>query len=409
MHDGPRSILHLITRGERGGAQTYVLELLKAAQRRGARPVLAVGEAGFLSDAAAALGIDVHRVENLVHPIRPRRDLAAVAEVARLLRRVKPDLVHCHSTKAGLVGRLGAWRAGVPAVFTAHGWEFAPGLAWSRRVVVWPCEWLAGRFSAKIIAVSGADRTLAHSTGIIRDEHLATIRYGVPDDPRRATPDGAGPVELVMVARLAPPKDPDTLLRALRQLRGDWRMTLVGGGPGQERARAVVREHGMDARVCFLGDCDDVPGVLARCHVFVLMSKKEGLPISILEAMRAGLPVVAADVGGVREQVTDGETGYLVPSGDDATLARRLQTLVDDPSLRRQMGQAGRARYEGEFTLDRMVERTWAVYRDALTRGGAPAKVPGAAETAIAGGAIGGSGVPGGRTVGRDSICRSSR
>lgn len=369
MISEPRSILHLITRSERGGAQAHVLELLGAAQRRGVRPVLAVGEPGYLSAAAADMGVEVHRLQNLVHPIRPGRDLAAVREAAALCRRVNPDLVHCHSTKAGFVGRLGAWRAGVPAVFTAHGWEFAPGLAWSRRISVWPCEWLAGRFSARIIAVSDADRQLAVSWRVVAADRIKTVQCGVSDDPRRATPDTPGTVRLVMVARLAPPKDPDTLLRALRQLNGDWHMTLVGGGPGQRRAEATVADGGLSRRVSFLGECEDVAGVLARSHVFVLTSRKEGFPVSILEAMRAGLPVVATDVGGVREQVADGETGSVIHSGDAVALARQLQRLVDDPALRRQMGLAGRARYARQYTLERMVERTWDVYKAALASG----------------------------------------
>jgi glycosyltransferase involved in cell wall biosynthesis len=367
----PRTILYLITKAERGGAQSHVLELLKATRGRGARPVLACGDEGFLTGAARGLGIDVHRIANLVHPVRPAKDLAAVAEVTRLLRRLQPDLIHCHSSKAGLVGRLAAWRAGVPAVFTAHGWEFAPGLSPLRRAMVWPAEWVAARCSARIITVSERDRRLAVAARVARPDRLATVHNGIPDVPRQAAPGSPGTVEFVTVARLASPKDPYTLLRALRAVRGDWRLTFAGGGPDLPRVRALAQELAIDARVRFLGETDDVAGLLARSGVFVLTSHKEGFPITVLEAMRAGLPVVASDVGGVAEQVVDGETGFLVPGNDPAPLTRRLQHLLDDPARRDAMGGLGRKRYLERFTLEKMAGSTWAVYEGVFSEVGA--------------------------------------
>ena len=165
-----------------------------------------------------------------------------------------------------------------------------------------------------------------------------------------------------MVARFEPQKDHACLLRALAGAPGKWRAVLVGDGPTHPAAEALARELGIADRVSFPGSRDDVPDVLAGAHVFSLASRWEGLPRTILEAMRAGLPVVASDVDGVGEAVADEETGFLVPAGDSAALGRRLGQLFAYPSLRKRMGDAGRRRYEESFTFERMVAETAAVY-----------------------------------------------
>jgi glycosyltransferase involved in cell wall biosynthesis len=228
--------------------------------------------------------------------------------------------------------------------------------------MVWPSEWLAACCCARIITVSDRDKRLAVTSRIAREERLVTIHNGVPDDARQASPAAPGPMEIVMVSRLAPPKDPWTLLRALQNLQGDWRLTFAGGGSELPKVQSLARELGLAARVRFLGDCDDVPALLARSSVFVLLSRKEGFPITVLEAMRAGLPVVASDVGGVAEQVVEGQTGLLIPASDSGTLASSLQVLLDDPNRRGGMGRLGRARYLEQFTLEKMVAATWDVY-----------------------------------------------
>ena len=281
------------------------------------------------------------------------------------MKSFKPDLVHLHSSKAGLVGRVAARRAGVPAVFTAHGWGFTDGVPRRRRNVVLASEWLAARWTQKIIAVSEADRRLALRYRVARPEELVTIHNGIDDTPQRAFPAGEPPT-VIMVARFVPQKDPQLLLEALSGITSPYHLLLVGDGPGRPQIEAQARALGLD-NIEFLGTRDDVPDLLARSHVFVLPTKWEGFPISILEAMRAGLPVVASDVGGVREAVGEGETGFLVPRGDAAGLRARLELLLENPDLRVRLGAEGRRRYEVRFGLGRMLEKTRAVYDDALS------------------------------------------
>lgn len=170
-----------------------------------------------------------------------------------------------------------------------------------------------------------------------------------------------------MVARFVPQKDPALLLRAAATLPG-LEVWMAGDGPDLKAVQTLATELGMGERIQFLGNREDVPVLLEQSDVFCLCSNYEGLPISILEAMRAGLPVIASDVGGVREAVAHGYTGLLVTHNDLVSWRLALAQLLDDPALRQTMGQAGRARFRSHFTVAQLLDQTWAVYQDVLSR-----------------------------------------
>ncbi|MFP4453989.1 MAG: glycosyltransferase, partial [Desulfobacterales bacterium] len=173
-----------------------------------------------------------------------------------------------------------------------------------------------------------------------------------------------GPVRIAMVARLDEQKDHDTLFSALSNLKNyNWTLDLIGDGPREHMLRKHTKRLGLDNRVNFLGLRNDVEALLAKSHIFVLSTKWEGFPRSILEAMRAGLPVIASDVGGVKEAVKNGETGYLVPRMGSDVLCDRIKTLLGSPEQRKQMGLAGRRSFEEKFLFERMAEKTLGVYK----------------------------------------------
>lgn len=359
-------ILYLITRAEVGGAQVHLLELLRAFYRE-FEIYLATGEEGFLTEKARELVSGVRVLKYLVHRIEPWRDAVSVAEVSRLIRDVRPHVVHAHSSKAGIISRLAALRLGVRAVFTAHGWAFAQGVSWKRKLFSIPMEAVTARFTSKIICVSEADRRLAERYHVARPHQLTVIHNGIRDTLWRADPSGGPPVRVTMVARFASQKAHDQVLRALTLVREmPWELWLVGDGPSRPMMEQMAEQLGIRDRVTFGGERRDVAELLAKCHIFLLASNWEGLPLTILEAMRAGLPVVASDVGGVREAMIDGETGFLVPRGSVDILRDRLLRLIESPELRARMGQAGRSRYERYFTVERMIRQTRQVYEEVL-------------------------------------------
>ena len=358
-------ILHVITRSEVGGAQAVVLAYLTSLKDR-ADLALAAGEEGFLAEEARALGVTVFVVPELVAEISPRLDWKAVRALHRVIREYKPDLVHAHSSKAGVIGRLAARLAKVPSVFTAHGFAFTENAGARRRIIAIVSERIAARLGRAVIAVSDYDSDLAVRCHVLARNQVCVIHNGIADVSFRAAPAVGRQVNIVMVARFASPKAHDCLLRALHGLQGNFTLWLIGDGPDIEQARANSVRLGLSDRVVFMGARNDVPELLAKAHLFVLASNYEGLPISILEAMRAGLPIVASDVGGVGESVCDGENGFLVPRGDALILRKKLQKLISNATLRKQMGAASRRRYVEEFTVEQMILKTLAVYEKVL-------------------------------------------
>ena len=183
---------------------------------------------------------------------------------------------------------------------------------------------------------------------------------------------------VISVGRLAAPKDWSTLLTALTKLDGESfaELVIVGDGPDRERVEDELARNSLERRVRLLGERDDVPGLLSDGDVFVLASRSEGLPLSVIEAMAAGLPVVASDVGGLRELVCDAETGVLVPPGEPVALADALRPLLADRQLRRRLGSAGRARAKALFDLSAFRRAHLELYRRELAAAGVSSAAP---------------------------------
>jgi glycosyltransferase involved in cell wall biosynthesis len=327
---------------------------------------VATGENGFLTDACRKHGIPVHVVANLRREIKPLNDALGLRELMRLMRRVKPDLVHAHTFKAGFLGRFAAKYSKIACVYTVHMWPFGDAVPLSWRVAAPACERLAARWCDRIITVSELGARNAAQYRIGDSSQVVPILNGIPEHPARARLDRDKNLSCTMVARFTDFKDHRSLLRAFAKVPGQARLRLVGDGHTLPAAKKLAEELGIRGRVEFKGTRSDVPEILAQTDVFVLASKTETLPISILEAMRAGLPVIASDVGGIPEEVVDGETGLLVPAGSVDELSSALTRLLADKPLRVAMGRAGRRRFETVFTADTMIERTQTLYEEVL-------------------------------------------
>ena len=329
--------------------------------------VLTGGEGPFV-DSLRARSVPTIILRHLRGPIAPIRDVLALREIRAVLADVRPDLLAAHSSKAGILGRLAGRSLRMPVVFTVHGWAFTPGVPVSQAALYRRIERLAAPLASKIITVSEFDRRLALEAHIAPSDRVVTVHNGMPDIPTRLQADPARmPPRLVMVARFQAQKDHASLLRALGGMRDrSWELDLIGNGPLAEDMQSLAASLGLDGRVHFLGRRTDVDQLLSRAQISVLATNWEGFPLSILEAMRAGLPVVASAVGGVSESVRDEETGYLVPRGDVDRLRDRIGRLLDAPALRARLGSQGRARFEQHFTLQASVDKTIAVYREVL-------------------------------------------
>jgi glycosyltransferase involved in cell wall biosynthesis len=363
------NIAYIVTRADPiGGAQVHVRDMALAVREAGHQAtVLTSGSGPFVEDLRAQ-GTPVILMEHLSMPIAPLRDYRAFREIQRVVAGLRPDLVAAHSSKAGTLARLAGRSLRIPVVFTAHGWAFTPGVPGSHAALYRRIERLVGPLASRIITVSEFDRRLALEARIAPPDRIVAVHNGIPDTDRalRADPTRSPP-RLVMVARFMAQKDHRTLFQALAGLTDHpWELDLIGDGPLMDETRRLAAELGLTERMQFLGQRKDVGAILAASQVFLLISNWEGFPLSTLEAMRSGLPVIASAVGGVDEAVRDGETGFLVPRGDVDALRARLGRLLTDPGLRGQLGSQGRRRFESSFTLDHSVRQTLAVYRSAL-------------------------------------------
>jgi glycosyltransferase involved in cell wall biosynthesis len=362
-------IAYVVTRADPiGGAQIHVRDLAAAVRRQGHTATVITSGSGPFVDDLRAQDTPTVVLRHLAVPIGPVRDFRALREMRAVLAELRPDLIAAHSSKAGTLGRVAGRALRIPVVFTVHGWAFTPGVPSLQSALYRRIERLAGPLATRIITVSEFDRGLALEARIAGPDRVVTVHNGMPDVAPALRADPArSPVRLVMVARLGPQKDHPTLLRALAGLQElPWELDLIGDGPSTAQTAALASSLGVGGRVRFLGQRTDVEQLLARSHVGLLVTNWEGFPLSILEAMRAGLPVVASSVGGIGESVQDGETGYLVPRGDVALLRDRIGRLLASPELRGRLGANARTRYEQRFTLGRCVSRTLAVYHDVL-------------------------------------------
>lgn len=362
-------VAYVVTRGDDiGGAQIHVRDMAAAMQARGHVATIICGPCGIFTEQLAERGLSFRCLPHLVRPIDPIRDLIAFVELRAALRELQPDLVAMHSSKTRMLGCLAARTTGLATLSTVHGWPFAEGVPTYRRRFYAFYERQAARLASAVVTVSYYDKELALCHGIVARGGITVVHNGMPDNaPRRDHDQARGPVRLLMIGRHSPQKDHRTLFQALAQLRDKpWTLDLVGTGPDEDRHKAMARELGLADRVQFLGYRKDVPELMAAADMYVLASNWEGLPRSIIEAMRAGLATVSSDVGGCRELVVEGETGHLAARGDATALVRHLAALIDRPDQRRRLGAKARRRFEDEFTFETMFRRTLSVYRTVL-------------------------------------------
>jgi len=383
-----RRACHLITRLITGGAQRVALETAAFLARRGWAVELwagpETGPEGSLWEEAAARGLATRVVPDLVRATAPLRDARACAWLAREFGRARFELVHTHSSKAGVLGRLAAARARVPLrVHTQHGWSVTPETPPALRHAYLGLERLAAGRCHAMIAVSAAVRDAGLAWRVGRAGQYRVIHAAV------AEPAGTSggererirqlweipPDALVLgtIGRLDHAKDPLGCWKALQPLlESDERLWAVFVGDGPLRApleRALERSR-CRGRVRLAGHLPRAAGVLPAFDVFFLGSRWEGFPLAVLEAMAGGLPVVAYRVAGLGEAIRDGESGRLVAPGDAEGWRLALAQLAASGAARARLGAAARSAVAERFRLETMLTETLALYEE--LRGAAP-------------------------------------
>jgi glycosyltransferase involved in cell wall biosynthesis len=355
----------LVNQPTDGGVAFHVQTLARCLPDHGVDTTVACPPGPWADDLVAS-GVAVVEVP-MVREISAVTDLAALRRLRAAAGTGGHDLVHTHSAKAGVLGRLAARSRHLPAVHTPHAWSF---LAGGRRSapVYRRIERALARSTDALICVSEGERR--RGLQVADAERLTVVANGIalPDagSERRATDSG---VVLGTVARLAPQKGVAHLLEAfalVRRLRPEARLAIAGDGPLRGDLEQLARRLGIADSVTFAGAVSSPWSFLAGLDLFVLPSLWEGLPYALLEAMASGLACVATAVDGVAEAIPDRRFGTVVEPADSAWLGREILALVDDPRTRAQMGEMARAHVREAFSVDGMVRGTVDVYRRVL-------------------------------------------
>lgn len=367
-------ILHVITLSQWGGAQQVCYDIILNLNKDKFSVEVACAPGGELVNRLREQGIVVHTIESLKREVYPLNDLRALFALYRLIRKERYDIVHCHSTKAGLLGRIAAWLARTPKIyFTVHGWGFYNVGEYGRlRPILIFLEKLAARLTDKIICVSENDKKQGMKKKIASKDKFVVIHNGINWNQTKKSENlrkeiGAGESDVIfgMVGRLAYQKNPLLFLEAagwVAQTHKQAKFVLVGNGVFYGDCRKFIDKNHLEKCAFMLGFRKDVPELLSNMDVFVLSSRFEGLPLTIIEAMFAGLPIVATDVGGVSELVHDQENGFLVQPDSAEELAAKMIYLIENPGERISMGKKSERIAKGNFTIDRMVQKYEKLY-----------------------------------------------
>jgi glycosyltransferase involved in cell wall biosynthesis len=360
-----------------GGVARHVVDLFDGLLARGHEPVLcgpAVASASALSGASLEdppfVRLPVQRA------VAPRRDVPALARYAAIVRRVHPDIVHAHSSKAGALARLGrALHPGVPVLYTPHGYAFAGFFSRElERSIYRQAERLMAPVTRFVITVCQAEARLAASIG--PSSRVRVVYNGVDaasdvaPDPRLGELARSGPV-VCTISQLRPGKGVETLIDAMApvlSVHPSARLAIVGDGPLRRQLEHQAQALGVAHAVHFMGEHREPMAVLQASEVFAMPSWAESFPYAVLEAMSAALAIVATDVGGIPEALTQDRTGLLVAPGDAHATARALIRVLEDVQLRRRLGRAAEQEVQ-RFNRGAMVDGVCDVYEEALGPG----------------------------------------
>jgi glycosyltransferase involved in cell wall biosynthesis len=381
------NVAHIITRLIVGGAQENTLLTVEDQHLDyGDRVTLitgpALGPEGSLLERARAGGFDVRVMPSMRRSIHPLRDAAALRALMRELRDIRPELVHTHSSKAGILGRLAAARLKLPTVHTIHGAAFHYGQHPAAYRAYVAAERWAARRTAHFISVSD-DMTREYvEARVAAPEQFTTIYSGFDVEPYLQPSRSGAQVRAELgiaedrlvigkVARLFPLKGHEFLLAAAPKIVAGCPQALIlliGDGILRPRIEQQIREQGLADHFLFTGLVrpDRIPELLHATDLVVHTSQWEGLARVLPQALIAGKPVISYDVGGAREVVIPGETGYLLPRDAVEPLADAVIDLAGNPELRRRMGDTGRARFTEQFRHQTMTRRIREVYQQVL-------------------------------------------
>jgi glycosyltransferase involved in cell wall biosynthesis len=360
-------VVQFVTRSDTiGGVHTHIIDLCLALRSRGDDVIVLAGASisGIFFKKLDELCIPYSVVPCLRASLNPHHDIKALFSLISLLHILKPKYVCIHSSKAGILGRIACLYLKIPCIFTVHGWSFYVKTSPPLRLLYITLEFFLQFIPRRIILVSYADYS-AFRTFLLIKKNVCII-YNSSNMSHSLVPRRSNSsVKLLSVARFDRQKDHKTLLKALSLLPPDldWQLSLVGDGPLLLPMKKLAETYFLSHKVHFIGFNDSPSDFFASSDCFILSSNWEGLPITIIEALSACLPVIATDVGGCNELVLNGYNGFLVPPHSSKQLALAIQLLIKDAPLRSKMSFASKKVFGNIFSFERFIDSTLLVYK----------------------------------------------
>lgn len=359
--------MYCITSSSWGGAQLHVLELCKDQLRRGNEVIFVVGNRGLLLDKVRKLKkVKIITISSLVRQIDPINDIKAIFNLRKIIKKEQPDIVHLHSSKAGVIGRIACvgLRNKLKVIFTVHGWAFTDGITSPLRKGIFRIvERSVNSLTDLFICVSEYDKKIGMRDGVLKSNSNAiVIHNGSPVAEDSAINYSVhSPLKLVMVARFSPQKDQASLIKAVKHLPKDlYTLTFVGDGSTLDECKTLVKKLSLENNINFVGFKENVNKYLIDNDVYILSTHYEGLPISIIEAMSYGLPILATNVGGNSEMVKNNVNGFLYDSRSE--LVKDLNYIINNPNVVKKMGQQSYRIFNSEYSLTGCLDKINNVY-----------------------------------------------
>jgi len=371
-------ILQIITLSEWGGVQRVCFDLIKNLDKKKFQVEVACKPGGILIEKLKEIEIRVYSINSFRRGIFPINDFKTLISLYRLIKKRKYDIVHCHSTKAGVLGRTAARLAGVKKIyFTVHGWGFynEGEYSWIKRIIEF-LEKITAKCSTRIICVSENDKKEGIKRKIAEKDKFLVIKNGIDwkvEGSKEKTRGKLGlkedEIAFGMIGRLVYQKNPLMFLRTAKEIIKIYqkaKFILIGGGSLFQECQNFIKKNRLENNIFLLGKKlpDEIRELLLGFDVFVLTSKYEGLPLTIIEAMFAGLPIIATNVGGVSELIEDGKNGFLVNLNSIEELVQKMIYFIENPKERKEMGKKSQKVAEENFTLDKMIKKYESLYNN---------------------------------------------
>lgn len=357
-------ILYFITTSNWGGASKHLYELCKYEAEKGNEIYLVTGNRGALLNKINKIqGVQTFVISSVKRNISPLNDVKSVFAFRKIIKKLHPDIVHLHSSKAGVIGRLAAISTNTKVVFTVHGWSFTDGVKTSKKIIYRFIERMMSPFTDLFICVSKFDLDIGYRDHVINNKRNAVVIHNgskYVEKKEKKAANETDPLRLIMVARFSKQKNQLGLLKALYSLRNEnIKLSFIGDGPTLEEAKYFVNQHHMNNKVSFLGFKSNIGMYLDKNDVFVLSTFYEGLPISIIEAMSHGLPIIASNVGGNKELVSNNENGFLIENINE--LENAIKKFLDKKKVI-EMGEKSYEMFVNNFLLDDCLKKIHTEY-----------------------------------------------